>query len=207
MAFDHFLSDVIGFLCAHPQEIVVVQLRWDGVPNECARPNDQEIADYLSDALRASNDSIIAGSLDDMQRLSIAGLRSQRKRLILFKEAGNILSTYGDVENATLNADSIIQAFERLNAQEQAGKCLTNIQCQATASNIRDVVIYSVATANVSNSCLMATKAICDSKTLDWIKRNALERLTGEGLVLIMNDFFDGATAEIGIELSKRRLG
>jgi hypothetical protein len=208
MAFDRFLHDCIAFLVAHPTEIIVTQLRWDGVPAECARPGDVELADYIKTALDGSNNTIITGSLDDMQRLSIADLRNQRKRLILFQEAGNILSTYDDTANATLNGDSIIAAFEKLASNEEDGKCLVNLQCQATASNIKDVVIYSVMTANVSNSCLMSTKGICDSKTLPWIERNALGKLTkGDELLLVMNDFLDGHTAETAIGLSRQRLG
>jgi hypothetical protein len=208
MAFDRFLYDCIAFLVAHPTEIIVTQLRWDGVPAECARPSDVELADYIKTALNGSNNTIITGSLDDMQRLSIADLRNQRKRLIIFQEAGNILSTYDDTANATLNGDSIIAAFEKLASNEEDGKCLVNLQCQATASNIKDVVIYSVMTANVSNSCLMSTKGICDSKTLPWIERNALGKLTkGDELILVMNDFLDGHTAETAIGLSRKRLG
>jgi hypothetical protein len=106
-----------------------------------------------------------------------------------------------------LNGDSIVAEFEKLDPNSQRDRAFTNIQCQATASNIRDVVIYSVVSANASNSCLLATKALCDSKTLPWIRRNALGKLNGEGLIVIMNDFFDGATADVGVGLSKQRLG
>jgi hypothetical protein len=102
----------------------------------------------------------------------------------------NVLDT--DPANATLNGDSIIGEFEKLHCDNQRGKALTNIQCQATATNIRDVIIYSVVSANASNSCLLATKALCDNKTLPWIRRNALGKLTEEGLIVVMNDFFDG---------------
>jgi hypothetical protein len=71
MAYDQFLSDVVAFLIAHPDEIVVVQLRWDGVPAECARPSDQDLQNYLNTALSASNGSVTAGSLADMTSLTI----------------------------------------------------------------------------------------------------------------------------------------
>lgn len=207
MAFDHFLYDCIAFLLAHPLEFIVVQLRWDGVPVECARPDDAELSEYLKTAVQSSNDTIITGSLDDMTNLSIQDLRNQRKRLILFKEV-SVLSTYDDTSNATLNGDSIIAAFNKtLSTAAEDGKALVNLQCQATASNIKEVVIYSVITANVSNSCLMSTKGICDSKTLPWIDRYALQRLQAPGKpIVIMNDFIDGHTAEVGIVLSQRRL-
>ncbi|KAE9988839.1 hypothetical protein EG327_003202 [Venturia inaequalis] len=208
MAFDHFLYDCIAFLMAHPLEIIVIQLRWDGVPAECARPSDEELAEYIRTALQSSNNTIITGSLDDMTKLSTHDLRNQRKRLILFKEV-SVLSTYDDASNATLNGDSIIAAFNRrLSTAAEDGKALVNLQCQATASNIKEVVVYSAVTANVSNSCLMSTKGICDSKTLPWIDRYALDRLQASGKpIVVMNDFIDGHTVEVGIVLSQRRLG
>jgi len=204
MAYAQFLHDVVGFLVAHPEEIVVVQLRWDGVPAECARPTDQELAEYLNTALGASNGGIVAGSEDDMRNLTIDQLREQHKRLILFVNSDSF-STYTDAGNATLNGDSILAEFEQISAQSQAGKPFTNLQCQATATNLRDAVVYSVLAAGTDSSCLMATKPICDSKTLPWIAANAGRLIDGE-LVVAMNDFFDGATADVSIEWSRRRL-
>jgi hypothetical protein len=112
-----------------------------------------------------------------------------------------------DPANATLHPAPLIAEFEKLSLQSKDGKAFTNIQCQATATNIRDVIIYSVMSANSSNSCLLSTKAICDYETLPWIRSKALGKLGPEGLVVVMNDFFDGATAEVAIRLSKERLG
>lgn len=206
MPYKQFLSDIVSFLQAHSHEIIVVHLRWDGVPAECAHPNDQELNDVLNGALGPTNGGIKAGNLDDLLNRTIDELRQQGKRLIVLPPTDSY-STYTDQGNATLNGDSIIAEFENLNQQVIAGKPFTNIQCQATASNIEDVVIHSVVASNVSNSCLLATKPICDNKTLPWIRQNAFGRLQLEQLTVIMNDFFDGATAEVAIGLSKERLG
>ena len=78
---------------------------------------------------------------------------------------------------------------------------------QATATNIKGAVTYSVLSASASTSCLLATKALCDSKTLPWVRDNTLH-VCGDGeLVVVMNDFFDGATADVCINLSRSRLG
>lgn len=172
MQYDEFLHDTVKFLIQNPEEIVVVQLRWDGVPAECARPTDQDLANYLNTALAASNGTIVAGSEDDMLHSTISELRDQHKRLILFVNSDSF-STYTDAGNATVNGDTIIAEFNSLTPEKQAGKPFTNLQCQATATNIPDVVAYSVLAANASSSCLLATKPICDSKTLPWIQQNA----------------------------------
>jgi len=204
MAYAQFLHDVVNFLVAHPAEIVVTQLRWDGVPADCARPSDVDLTNYLNRALADSHGSVVAGNEDDMRNLTIDQLREQRKRLILFANSDSF-STYTDPGNATLNGDSIVVEFEQISPQSQAAKPFTNLQCQATATNIRDAVVYSVLAAGADSSCLMATKPICDSKTLPWITANAGRLVDGE-LVVAMNDFFDGATADVAIEWSRRRL-
>ena len=206
MLYKQFLGDVVSFLQAHPNEIVIVHHRWDGVPGECAHPNDQELNDVLNGAVGPTNGAIHPGNLDDLLNRTIDELRQQGKRLIVIPPTDNY-STYTDEGNATLNGDSIIAEFEKLNPDVVGGRAFATIQCQATASNIKDVIIHSVMASNASNSCLLATKPICDSKTLPWIRQNALGRLQPEKLTVIMNDFFDGATAEVAIGLSKERLG
>ncbi len=207
MAYEEFLHDVVAFLLAHPSEIVVTQLRWDGVPAECARPSAQEMAQYLSAALAPANGALVAGNLDDLRGSSIAQLRHDRKRLIMLVNADS-LSTYTDLGNATLNGDSIVTEFgTSLVAQNEAGRGFINIQCQATPTNIPGAVTYSVLSASASNSCLLATKALCDSKTLPWVRDNALRVCGTDDLVVVMNDFFDGATADVCVRLSRARLG
>jgi hypothetical protein len=207
MAYDAFLSGVVGFLRAHPGEIVVVQLRWDGVPEACARPSDDEKRQYLDEALRqAGGGEIVAGNLDDLKRSSIGQLRRDRKRLIMLDSVDS-LSTYTDEGNATLNGDSIVAALPRvLTADNQRGKAFVNIQCQATASNITKAVVYSVLEASVTTSVLLATKGVCDSKTLPWCRDNVLRTCELDQLVVMMNDFIDGGTADVAVQLSRQRL-
>jgi hypothetical protein len=204
MAYEQFLHDVVSFLVAHPTEIVVVQNRWDGVPAECAHPNDQDLHNFMNSAIGGTNNALAVGSLDDMRQLTITQLRDQHKRLILFNNSDSF-STYTDEGNATLTGDSIVDQLNNISEKSQAGKPFTNIQLQATATNIPEAVAYSVISAGASNSCLLATKPIIDSKTLPWILENG-GRLDPNQLVVTMNDFFDGATADVAVEWSRRRL-
>jgi hypothetical protein len=205
MSYKQFLHETVDFLTQHPDEIVVVQLRWDGVPAECAHPSDEDLNNYLNDALNQSNGSVTSGSEDDMRNLTTSQLREQRKRLILFVNSDSF-STYTDQGNATLNGDSIIAEFNNITPQSQEGKPFTNLQCQATATNVKDAVVFSVLHTNASSSCLLCTKPICDNKTLPWIQREGGRMIDGE-LVVAMNDFIDGATADVCVEWSRRRLG
>lgn len=118
------------------------------------------------------------------------------------------ISTYTDAGNATLNGDSIVTGFGQvLHPACCGGRGFINIQCQATASNIPKAVVYSVVEARASSSCLLATKPICDSKTLPWVRDRALGACGDNDLVVVMNDFFDGATADVAVQLSRQRVG
>lgn len=207
MAYDAFLKEVVGFLRAHPAEIVVVQLRWDGVPDACAKPDGAEKARYLDEALReAGGGEVVAGNLEDMRRASIGQLRRDRKRLIMLDSVDS-LSTYTDEGNATLDGDSIVSALPRVLTEDNArGKAFVNIQCQATASNIPRAVVYSVLESSTTTSCLLATKGLCDSKTLPWCRDNVLRTCQQDQLVVMMNDFIDGATSDVAVNLSRQRL-
>jgi hypothetical protein len=206
MAYDEFLRGVVAFLRAHPAEIVVVQLRWDGVPEVCAKPSQEEKRRYLEEALREAGGEIVAGGLDDMKRRSIGELRRERKRLIMLDSVDS-LSTYTDEGNATLDGDSIVEALPRvLTKDNQRGKAFVNIQCQATPSNIPRVVVISVLEAGITTSCLLATKGLCDSKTLPWCRDNVLRTCELDQLVVMMNDWIDGATSDVAIQLSRKRL-
>ncbi|KAK0632684.1 PLC-like phosphodiesterase [Immersiella caudata] len=206
MDYGAFLDGVVSFLLAHPNEIIVVQLRWDGVPPECARPDDDEQRQYLNEALKKANGQIVVGSLEDMHRSTIGQLRRDKKRLIMMVMVDS-LSTYTDEGNATLNGDSIVAAFPKiLTPENQRGKAFINIQCQATATNIPKAVVVSILEAGTTTSCILATKGIADSKTLPWCRDNVLRTCGTELMVAMMNDFLDGATADVAVQLSRQRL-
>lgn len=205
MAYDQFLAGCVDFLLKNPGEIVVFQQRWDGVPSNCAQATDQELSDALAAALKVANGNLKVGTLQDMTQLSIDALRMQQKRLIVLKNVASY-SSYTDKGNATLDGNSIIQEFNGMTTANQAGMAFTNLQCQATASNIKGAVAFSALTANVSNSCLMCTKAVCDNKTMPWIRSNALAKLQAEQLIVMMDDFFDGAICDLARDLSAQRL-
>jgi hypothetical protein len=87
------------------------------------------------------------------------------------------------------------------------GHPITLLQCQATATNIRDVIIASVVDSDVSTSPILATKPVCDGKILPLLRGECGKCLTKEeSVVVLLNDFFDGATADVAIELCRERL-
>jgi hypothetical protein len=70
------------------------------------------------------------------------------------------------------------------------------------------VIIASVVDVDVSTSPILATKGVCDGKILPLLRSEVGRKLAGdEGLCVLINDFFDGATAEVSMDLCRERLG
>ncbi len=205
MLYRQFLSDIVQFLQDHRDEIVVIQLRWDGVPGDCPRPSDDDLRDMLNAALQDKD--VQSGTSDDMTSKSIRDLRNENKRLIVLQNIGQT-SNYDDAANATLTGDTMVAKLNEMAQNPPQDAPLFLIQCQATATNIRDVVIVSVLDAGISTSPILATKPICDSKILPLLSGETGRQLvSGDGLVAVMNDFFDGATADVAVGLCRERLG
>ncbi|KAI1159831.1 PLC-like phosphodiesterase [Nemania serpens] len=202
MAYDEFLDRTLAFLNQHPQEIIVIQLRTDGILDEIETPSAAEKIDILNAAL-TRYPGISSSALEDMQKSTIRQLRESSKRLIVLDEVDQY-SSYNDILYATLDGASIITALNSITSAGQAGRPLTLLQCQATATNVKDALVYSIASSNSSTSILMSTKAVADTKTHPWLLAN-VQNLTGRELVVVMNDFFDGATADITIRLNEAR--
>lgn len=205
MPYKQFLHDIVQFLQEHRDEIVVVQNRWDGVPGDCPRASDDELNNILNDVLRDKD--VLVGNQDDMVRKSIKDLRNERKRLIITRNV-NQISNYDDAASATLNGDPIVAKLQDMARNPPKGHPITLLQCQATATNIRDVVVVSVLDSDVSTSPLLATKAICDNKILPLLRGETGKNLIKEeSVVVILNDFFDGGTADVAIGLTRKKLG
>ena len=205
MPYKDFLSTIVNFLADHRDEIIVIQNRWDGVPGDCPRPSNEDLQEVLKQALEGKD--LQSGGLDDMMRKTIRDLRNEKKRLIVLQNV-NQVSNYDDTANATLNGDSMVSKLNDMAKNPPKGHPVTLLQCQATATNIRDVIIASVVDNDVSTSPILATKPVCDAKILPLLRGECGGCLTREeSVVVLLNDFFDGATADVAIGLCKERLG
>ncbi|KLO07782.1 hypothetical protein SCHPADRAFT_634261 [Schizopora paradoxa] len=198
--FDTFLNDVVSFLKAHPTEIVVVRTCADGI-KVCEVPSSDVITRFAVQATQGSG--ITLGDRSSFQK-PISALRASGTRIILV-QSNPKYDSYSDGAYATLNPTTIVDSFAQMNSSSQQGKDFTVLQCQGTCTSIKDVIVYTAATASKSNSPLMSTKAKFDESTLPWIRENALRNLTANQNIIIMNDFIDGATTHTAFELSQMR--
>ncbi|KAF2853292.1 PLC-like phosphodiesterase [Plenodomus tracheiphilus IPT5] len=205
MPYAQFLAEIVDFLQTHGDEIIVVQNRWDGVPDECPRPTDDDLRAVLDSVLQGRD--IQTGNQDDMLQRTIRELRNERKRLIVLSSA-NQVSNYDDDANATLTGDTMVDKLAAMAEAPPQGHPITLLQCQATATNIRDVIIASVLDSDVSTSPILATKGVCDGKILPLVRGEVGTKVMGEeGVVVLLNDFFEGGTADVAIWCCKERLG
>jgi hypothetical protein len=206
LAFDEFLEQQVAFLEEHPSEIVTVHIRWDNIVKDCKKPTPEEIADMLTAACaKATCQPPLTWADREAFSQPIDELRRSGRRIICVIHADKYDSWTAEAY-ATLTADPILARFESMNTEGQENSDLTILQCQATSQSIKEVLVYSVLSANAATSCLSSTKAALDMQTLPWIRENALERLQAEKTIVLMNDFIDGATTDTSIELSRRRL-
>ena len=172
---------------------------------ECRKPTDEELHQALSSACaKAQNCTLTWGHRECFSK-PIDTLRSTGQRLIVVIMADKY-DSWTAAAYATLQADPILARFESMTTAGQESTDITVLQCQATSQSIKEVLIYSVVSANAATSCLTSTKAMLDMQTLPWIRANALDRLRADKIIVIMNDFIDGATTDTSIELSRKRL-
>jgi hypothetical protein len=204
LAFDTFLSEVARFLEENQNKIVVTHLRRDGVVKDCTSPTVVKTEAYLDAACSSASNTLGWTNRSGLYK-SIDTLRQSNSRIVLLNNDSQY-SSYNDAANATVVPDPIIRASNGMSTKQQATADVTILQCQATATNIKEVVAYSVLSSNASNSPLVATKAICDQQTLPWCWKNVIKKLGVVKTVVIMNDFFDGGTADTAIRLSAERL-
>ena len=208
LAFDEFLEDQVNFLDENPTEIVTIHIRWDNIVSECKLPTPEQISDMFTTACaRATHAHLTWGGRECFSQ-PIDALRNSGTRLICVIHAEKY-DSWTAAAYATLSADPILARFESMDTdgQEAEGSGdLTVLQCQATSQSIKEVLVYSVLASNAATSCLTSTKAALDTRTLPWIRQNALDRLKAEKTIVIMNDFIDGGTTDTSIELSRKRL-
>lgn len=205
VAFDNFLNDQVTFLDSHPNEIVTLHIRFDNIPAPCKKPTEKEIEIIMTEACSKAVHTSLSWIGREGFSTPIDDLRKTGRRLILVILAEQY-SSWTKEAYATLHAEPIIERFESMNTEGQHASDLTIMQCQATSQSIPEVLVYSVVASNAATSCLTSTKAMGDMRTLPWLKQHCNERLKAERNIVVMNDFIDGATCDLCIELSAERL-
>jgi hypothetical protein len=205
LALEDFLTQIVTFLDENPLEHVVVHIRWDNIVSACKKPTPEELDEAFNLASSKSTSSPpVKWGTAELFKQKIGDLRANGLRITRVIEVEKY-DSWTAKAYATLHADPIIAQFETMNTEGQDSTDITVLQCQATSQSIKEVFVHCVLRANADNSSLTSTKADLDRHTLPWIRDNAINRLQADRLLVVMNDFLEGATTEVVIDLNKQR--
>ncbi|KAJ7576128.1 PLC-like phosphodiesterase [Mycena floridula] len=199
MSITKFLNEIVSFLTDNTNEIIVVRISRDGISSGCKIPEMATLDDLYKAAIKDSG--IVIGDASSLEK-SIETLRTNKERLIILN-GGSKADSYNEAAYTTLTAEPIITCFELMSNISQT---ITVLQCQGTPTLIGLVQAYAVAYANSATSPLMETKARFDLRTLPWVLNHAVKKFSADHNLIIMNDFIDGATCDVAIQLSEERL-
>ncbi|WP_024302346.1 hypothetical protein [Pseudogulbenkiania sp. MAI-1] len=201
--FDDFLRRVVEFLGSHSQEIVVVNIKYDGFLENGMKPAGSEITRYLGTALAGKG--IALGDRTDLQT-SYQELLDSRKRLIVLEGNDHCRDSYSDSGYATNDPASVIACLDQTLAQPEQD--WTVLQLQATYTATTEGIAKAIATFSDAASPLLSTKARFDHATYPWVadRRHVADRCGGRLLVLL-NDFVDNALTSHCLAITRQRHG
>lgn len=199
--FDSFLSDVVGFLEAHQNEVVVVNIKYDGFAQDDMKPSDEVVKEYISNAIVNSNIQI--GTREDLN-LTTSTILEQNKRLIVLQRTNNCRDSYND-SYKTDDPNKIIESMNSILAETEGD--WTVLQLQGTFSGVFWGGITSgILTLSDASSPLLSTKAKFDYATYDWIgQKDNVASKCGKNLLVLLNDFVDNALVSYAISITKQR--
>lgn len=126
--FDSFLREVVAFLLANEDEIVVIRTCADGI-KECEIPSHTVIQQHVlaaiqNTSLRYTTDIGIFGTPIYVHRMT-------NTRIILMLDNAKY-DSYLDTAYATLHPTPIINQFKKMNTAGQSQGDFTVLQCQVS---------------------------------------------------------------------------
>lgn len=206
--FDRFLADTIEFLKTHRQEIVVININFNGFFEDSMKPSQSIIDTYIANDLSGSG--IVRGGPDDLSQTT-GSLLAANKRLIILEDKSNYFhDSYSDKDYATDNPNSVIKALnEAIQAPKASTIKGTVLQLQATYTNMlmqhKADLISALLTFSDATSPLLYTKARFDNATYPWVAQNVNASNAGIGLAVLLNDFADNALVSHSIAATRQR--
>lgn len=206
-----FLNDVLNWLQAHPNEIVVVSANFQGFHSDDMKPSVDTLNTYLTNALAATGtqNTIVPGDKNDLQT-SIRNLIAAKKRLIFLNQVGapDDASKYDSYNDSyeTTNVSNIITALNGMSASGQSAYVYTVLQLQGTATATSGGIFTSIASMSDASSPLMSTKPGFDHSTYPWLQQNVATTFQKNQLIVFLNDFADNALVSYGIGITKQRM-
>ncbi|MGE5458753.1 MAG: hypothetical protein ACM3RX_10400 [Methanococcaceae archaeon] len=215
-SFYKFLCDVLKWLAAHPSEIVVVNLNFQGFEEASMKPDiDDLMILVLAAQLNTDTCDLAIGSKDDLN-VKIKLLLNENKRLIFLNQvdAASDAQKYDSYDKqiyATIHVKNILAALNRMQSHPPKGKAYTVLQLQGTST--ADLMAFSTSILDATSlgssdamSPLMSTKAIFDNSTYPWLANNVPKKFSPNSLLVFINDFVDNALVKHAIDITRKRI-
>ena len=215
-SFYNFLCDVFRWLAAHPTEIVVVNLNFQGFEEASMKPGNADLmALVLAAQLNTNTRDISIGSKDDLN-VKIRLLLNENKRLIFLNQVNAAsdaqkYDSYDERIYATIRVKNILSALDRMQSHPPKGEAYTVLQLQGTPT--ADLMACSTSILDATSlgssdamSPLMSTKAIFDNSIYPWLANNVPKKFSPNSLLVFINDFIDNALVKHAIDITRKRI-
>jgi hypothetical protein len=215
-SFYNFLCDILKWLVAHPSEIVVVNLNFQGFEEPSMKPSVNALKALVCAAqLNTNTGDIAIGSKDDLNE-KIGVLLNENKRLIFLNQVGAAsdaqkYDSYDEKIYATIRVKNILSALDRMQSHPPKGEVYTVLQLQGTPT--ADLMACSTSIIDATSigssdamSPLMSTKAIFDNSTYPWLANNVPKKFSPNSLLVFLNDFVDNALVKHAIDITRKRI-
>lgn len=205
--FPKFLTDVVTFLNDHPEEIVVVHVKFDGFLDRSTMiPTTQTLDNIISSSLASSG--LARGGLADLETKT-GDLIAGKKRLIILNADDPVKDSYSDNAYATDNPDTIIEQLETTLSNTDTNSKWAVLQLQGTYTNklfqSKPDLLKALVTTSDAASPLLSTKAKFDYATYSWLMDKNVAQRGGSKLLVLLNDFIDNALTSHCWAMTKQR--
>jgi len=164
----NFFYDIFKWLAAHPAEIIVVNLNFQGFEEVSMKPSSDDVMKLVQVAqLHTNTRNIAIGDKDDLS-VTIRLLLNENKRLIFLNQINAAsdaqkYDSYIDKIYATTNVNNILTALSRMQSHPPKNEVYTVLQLQGTAT--ADLMACSTSILDAISPCssdamspLMSTK-------------------------------------------------
>jgi hypothetical protein len=214
--FYDFLCDIFKWLAAHPEEIVVVNLNFQGFEEASMKPNIEDLVKLVQNAQLDTNTRNIAIGGKENLNETIRLLLNESKRLIFLNQIdvdSDALKydSYNDEIYATIDVNDILTALDRMQWCQPKDDTYTVLQLQGTAS--ADIKACSTSILDAMSlgssdamSLLMSNKAAFDNSTYPWLWSNVSNEFSPNSLLVFLNDFVDNALVKHAIDITCKRI-
>ncbi|MFC6635245.1 hypothetical protein [Microbulbifer taiwanensis] len=210
--YNSFLRDVLGWLEAHPSEIVVLNINDQGFVADDMTPSTEVLEEYFSSAVASSGASNIAIGDKDSLSQTYGQLIAQNKRLIFLNQIGSDYyhaskyDSYNSGTYTTTDPADVIGALNGMSRSHQGGHDYTVLQLQATPEGTDGGILSNLTTLSDASSPILSTKAMFDRQTYTWLRQHVASRFDPDQTIVFLNDFGDNALVDIAKDISRDRI-